>query len=166
MVGTFRSPVKLEVSRDGTPATAHGGLVVLFELLAAKRILADLPRAHGSPAQGWCDGQMMLTVMVLNIVGLDRVSDIDRLEADAGLCALVRRFEPTLLGMSKRTLAARFRAERERCFPSARSIQDWLDRFHIVGLHDTEREAGTAYIPPSSEHTCTVELHLLAAGPT
>ena len=95
MVPSYRSPVKLEVARDGardgTPTTVRGGLVVLFELLAAKRFLADLPQAGGNPAQGWSDGQMILAVLVLNIAGLDRVSNIDLQEADAGLCGMVRR---------------------------------------------------------------------------
>ena len=59
MVTPYRSPVKLEVARDGTPATALGGLVVLLELLAATRVLAALPEAEGSPSQGWSDGQMI-----------------------------------------------------------------------------------------------------------
>ena len=151
MVPTYRSPVKLEVARDGTPSTARGGLVVLLELLAAKCFLADLPQAGGSPAQGWSDGQMILAVLVLNIAGLDRVSDIDILEADAGLCAMVRRFEPALLGLSRRAIGARFRGGRERCFPSARSIRDWLDRFHVAGVHDIEREKGTAWVAPHTE---------------
>ena len=140
MVTPYRSPIKLEVSRQGTAATACGGLVLLFEVLAAKRILVDLPRTHGSPAQGWSDAQMILAVLVLNIAGFDRVSDIDRLEADAGLCAMLGRFEPKLLGMSRRALARRFRGARERCFPSARSLRDWLDRFHVAGVHDVDRE--------------------------
>ncbi len=124
MLSTFRSPVKLEASREGTPATALGGLVVFLDLLAGTRLLAALPQADSSPAQGWSDGQMILAVMLLNVAGLDRVSDIERLEADAGLCALVRRFEPMVLGMSKRAFGARFRGGRERCFPSPRSIRD------------------------------------------
>ena len=151
MVTTFRSPIKLEVARDGTPATARGGLVLLFEALAARRILADLPQTHGSPAQGWSDGQMILAVLALNIAGLDRVSDIDMLEADTGLCAIMRRFEPKLFGMSRRAIARRFRGGRGRCFPSARSIRDWLDRFHVAGVHDVEREEGTAWVPSHSE---------------
>ena len=105
----------------------------------------------GSPSQGWSDGQMMLAVLVLNVAGFDRVSDIEHLEADTGLCALVRRFEPKLLGLSRGAVARRFRGGRERCFPSARSLRDWLDRFHVAGVHDVEREKGTAFIPPHTE---------------
>ena len=93
---------------------------------------------------------MILAVLVLDIVVLDRVPDIDIVEADAGLCALVRRFEPALLGMSGRAIAARFRGGRARCFPSARSIRDWLDRFHVTGVHDVEREKGAAWVPARS----------------
>ena len=151
MVTPYRSPVKLEVARSRTPATALGGLVVLLELLAAKRVLAALPEAEGSPSQGWSDGQMMLAVLLLNVAGFDRVSDIDRLEADAGLCALVGRFEAKLFGLSRRALARRFRGGRERCFPSARSLRDWQDRFHVPGVHDVGREKGKAFIPAHSE---------------
>ena len=151
MVPCYRSPIKLEVTRDGTAATARGGLVLLFEVLASRRILAGLPRCGGSPSQGWSDGQMMLAVLVLNVAGFDRVSDIEHLEADTGLCALVRRFEPKLLGLSRGAVARRFRGGRERCFPSARSLRDWLDRFHVAGVHDVEREKGTAFIPPHTE---------------
>ena len=147
MVQPYRSPIKLEVSREGAAATARGGLVLLFEVLAAKRILVGLPRAVGSPAQGWSDAQMILAVLVVNVAGFDRVSDIEHLEADAGLCAMLGRFEPKLLGLSRRAIARRFRGGRERCFPSARSLRDWLDRFHVAGVHDVEREKGTAFIP-------------------
>ena len=151
MVQPYRSPIKLEVSREGAAATARGGLVLLFEVLAAKRILVGLPRAVGSPAQGWSDAQMILAVLVVNVAGFDRVSDIEHLEADAGLCAMLGRFEPKLLGLSRRAIARRFRGGRERCFPSARSLRDWLDRFHVAGVHDVEREKGTAFIPAHTD---------------
>ncbi len=77
------------MSREGTAAPARGVLVLLFELLAAQRILVGLPRSVGSPAQGWSDAQMILAVLVLDVAGFDRVSDIEHLETDAGLCALV-----------------------------------------------------------------------------
>ncbi len=33
----------------------------------------------------------------------------------------------------------------------ARSLRDWLDRFHVAGVHDVEREKGMAFIPAHSE---------------
>ena len=70
MVTPYRSPVKLEVARDGTPATALGGPVVLLEFLAAKRVAAALPESDGSPPQGWSNGQMILVVLFLDVPGL------------------------------------------------------------------------------------------------
>ena len=109
MVASFRSPIELEVARDGPAETAHGGLVPLSEVLAAKHILDDLPRTVGGRSQDWGDAQLILVALVLNIAGLDRVSDVDRLEGDAGLCALViryvvnRRRRPPLSGSSFRS---------------------------------------------------------------
>ncbi len=100
MVTPCRSPIRLEVSREGTAAPARGVLVLLFELLAAQRILVGPPRSVGSPAQGWSDAQMILAVLVLDVAGFDRVSDIEPLETDAGPCALLKRFAPKLLGGS------------------------------------------------------------------
>ncbi|MDE0242158.1 MAG: hypothetical protein OXI95_03200 [bacterium] len=83
-----------------------------------------------SVARGWHDRQMMLALVLLNVAGLDSVSDIDRLEEDRGLARLVRSYEGRILEVSKRTLAARFPGGCERCFPSPRTLRDWLDRFH------------------------------------
>lgn len=59
MVLTYRSPVKLDLVPDATSATARGDFALLFEVLAAKRILADLSQADGIPTQGWSDGQLI-----------------------------------------------------------------------------------------------------------
>ena len=98
MVTPYRSPIRLEVAREG-PAAARGGLALLFEVLAARHILVGLPHAGGSRAQGWSDAQMILAVPVLDVAGFDRVSDIDHPESDAGLCAMLGRFEPKRRGV-------------------------------------------------------------------
>ncbi len=46
MVTPYRSPVKLEVARSRMSATALGGVVVVLELLAAKRVLWPLYRSR------------------------------------------------------------------------------------------------------------------------
>ena len=64
MARGYRSPIKVTVERGGSASTARGGLVL--ELPAAKRVLAGLPGAAGSPSQGWSDGQMVLAVLAQN----------------------------------------------------------------------------------------------------
>ncbi len=56
-----------------------------------------------------------------------------------------------------RAIAGRSRDGRVWCFPKARSLGDWRDRFHV-----TEREKGTAFIPPA--HTERHELFREVTG--
>ena len=110
-------------------SSACGGVVLWLELLRRSGVFRNLAvRVAG--AQGWSDGQMMLTMLLLNVIGHERVSDVDALEADRSLCRLVRDYEPDLLGAPPAALAARFRGGRGRTFPSANAVHDWLRRFH------------------------------------
>ena len=36
--------------------------------------------------QGWTDSQMIISLILLNLIGGESVSDLDVLEKDAGLC--------------------------------------------------------------------------------
>ena len=94
---------------------------------------------------------MILAALVLYVAGFDRVSDIKHLKAETGLCAMLRRFDPKLPGLSRHATDRRFRGGRERCFLSARSLRDWLYRFHVGGVHDIEREKGTSFVPAYTE---------------
>ena len=119
MVTPHCSPIKLEVAQEGTAETARGGLMLRFEVPTAKRILVGLPRNDASPVQGWSDAQMILAVLVLDVAGFDQASDIEHLEADAGLCPMLGRVESKPLGMAQRPLV-------EHCFPSTRSLREEL----------------------------------------
>lgn len=147
MVTPYRSPIKLEVPWKGTSEAARGELVLQFEVLAAKRVLVNFPRTDGSPAQGWSSAQMILAVLALHFAGFDRVSGIDHLEVNPGLCAMLRRFELKLLGISRRVVALRLWGGGERYFPSVRSLRDWLDRFHVGGAQDVESKKGHGFHP-------------------
>ena len=125
--------------------SACGGIVLWLELLRRSGAFRNLAvRVAG--AQGWSDGQMMLTVLLRNVIGHERVSDVDALEADRSLCRLVRDYEPELLGMPPAALAARFRGGRGRTFPSANAVHDWLRRFHDAAASVT-RVKGVAVVP-------------------
>ena len=52
---------------------------------------------------------MVLSIMLLNILGFDRVADIGRQEEDKVLCKTVRRLEPLLFGRRHVTLSSRLR---------------------------------------------------------
>lgn len=89
-------PVRIRFRDSGAVVTASAGAVLVLELLSVKRLL---PRPElWDTRQGWTDGQMLLTVTLLNCLGLDRVEDVEQLESDVGLCQLVRRYEKRLSG--------------------------------------------------------------------
>lgn len=147
------------VAIDGDPnlthISDHGGLVLWLELLRRTHVLHDLPvRVAG--AQGWTDGQMLLTLLLLNIVGDSRVSDVAALESDLSLCRLVRDYEEAILGLPAPELARRFRGGRDRTFPSARSVRDWLARFQDAQAGQA-REPGRAVVPEPAKELRVIE---------
>lgn len=141
------APVRIRFRDGGAVVTASGGAVLVLELLSVKRLLPQ-PELWDE-RQGWTDGQMLLTVTLLNCLGLDRVEDVEQLESDVGLCQLVRRYEKRLFGVGPGWFARRFRGGRDRTFPSARSVHEWLARSHDAAAGRV-REKGVAYIPRPS----------------
>jgi len=130
--------------------------VLWLELLRRTGVLHDLPVSVAG-RQGWADGQMILAVALLNVVGYERVSDVDALEEDASLCRLVRDYEEEMLGLSAEGRARRFRGGRRRTFPSANAVHDWLRRFQN-GAAGQPRKKGTAVVPKPA-----VELQVIQA---
>jgi len=104
-----------------------------------------------SGAQGWSDRQMVSALVLLNLAGGEGLDDLDRLEADSGLCRLVRAAEAH--GRSRRERRAetrRWRRQRSRALPSPDAAGRWLAGFHDPG-EEARRQAGRAFIPASSE---------------
>ncbi|MCY4611745.1 MAG: transposase [Gammaproteobacteria bacterium] len=135
---------------DLNQTSAHGGVVLWLELLRRTGVLHELPVSVAG-RQGWTDGQMILAVALLNVVGYEHVSDVDALEEDASLCRLVRDYEEEMLGLPADMLARRFRGGRGRTFPSANSVHDWLLRFQDEAAGQP-RKKGEAVVPkPAAE---------------
>ncbi len=149
-MSSFSPLVALDGDPNLTRTSAHGGLVLWLELLRRTGVLHDLP-VPVAGRQGWHDGQMMLSLLLLNVVGHERVSDVAALEEDASLCRLVRAYEEAVLGIPAAQLARRFRGGRKRTFPSARSVLDWLGRFQDEAAAQA-RVPGRAVVPePANE---------------
>jgi len=94
---------------------------------------------------------MVSALVLLNLAGGDGLDDLDRLEADSGLCRLVRAAEAH--GRSRRERRAetqRWRRQRSRALPSPDAAGRWLAGFHEAG-EEARRQAGRAFIPASSE---------------
>jgi hypothetical protein len=79
-------------------------------------------RVHGGE-QGWLDGQILLSLILLNLAGGDCPEDIERLENDKGLCKAMMHLEKRLLGDGRHKRLSK-RWSRKRCGNS--------EQFHSV----------------------------------
>jgi hypothetical protein len=103
-------------------------------------------------SQGWLDRQVVQSLLLLNLIGGDCVTDVDKLEDDAGLRAMVRAGEFSGMSREQRSNALkRFRGGRSRTFPAATQIYSFLEACHNEG-DEAKRVEGKAFIPTSNEH--------------
>lgn len=80
--------------------------------------------------QGWLDSQVFLSLLSLNIVGGESVSDIDHLEIDEGLVEVLKHCESKICGKRKVEISHRFRKGRLRFFPSDNALHNYMEHFH------------------------------------
>ena len=141
--------------------TQHSGMTALAGLpayldLAQAAGLRDALRRHlqvrGEGGQGWSDEQIVMALILLNLAGGDCVADLERLEADEGLCRVLRKVEyHGLPRRQRREQERRWRKERRRTFPSASPVFRYLAAFHDP-VEEDRRPGGAAFIPTPNEH--------------
>src|SRR5580658_4024466 len=83
---------KIEEDPADAVVTGFAGLFPYIDLW--RRF--DMPNTidkmiHICGSQGWQDRQIIETLMLVNVAGGDCVSDVERLEGDAGLCRMFSR---------------------------------------------------------------------------
>jgi hypothetical protein len=141
-------PIKVEADLSQAVSTAHAGLLAYLELWCAIGLPQYIDRAvrlHGQ--QGWLTRQVIPSLVLLNLLGGESITDIDTLEADAGLCALARMAEGYAFSRQEhRDLARRFRGGRSRTFPAATQLSTFLEQCHAA-TEEKKREEGVAFIP-------------------
>lgn len=142
----------IKIVADDTPTTAYAGLLSYLELwakLGMPKIIDETVGICGS--QGWTDRQVVLACVLLNLAGGDCVSDIDKLENDAGLCRMFRAMEMRdLPRRTRRDVERRFRAGRGRTFPAATQISTFLETCHYAE-EEKKRAEGKAFIPQAND---------------
>lgn len=143
-------PIKVEADPTGTVTTAHAGLLAYLELWCAIGMPQHIDRTlrlHGK--QGWLTRQIIQALLLLNLLGGESITDIDKLEDDAGLCVMARLSEVFAFNrQDKRNVEHRFRNGRNRTFPAATQLYTFLEQFHNAE-EEKKREAKTAFIPAS-----------------
>lgn len=143
-----------EIEEGKAGLTSFGGLPTYLDLASATGLLKAIDRQMRirSGGQGWTDRQMIMSLVLLNLAGGDCVEDIEKLEADEGLCRVLRKVE--LSGLPRKEKKAhkkRWRKERRRTFPSASATFRYLSEFHN-GEQEKLREEGKAFIPEANGH--------------
>ena len=141
-------PVKVQFSDSEAGMTPNAGVELWLRSAEQSGVFRDLP-AGVAGRQGWTDGQILLSLCLLNNLGWECADDPDQMEADEGLCRLVSRHEARILGVSRRSLRRRHRKGRRRTFPSSRSLLDWLHR-HEDEAAGRARTKGEANVPVPS----------------
>jgi len=87
-------PFQYESEAGEAGLTGLAGLPLYLELWRAAGLDEAVARHVAvSGAQGWSDRQMVSALVLLNLAGGEGLDDLDRLEADSGLCRLVRAAE-------------------------------------------------------------------------
>lgn len=156
-----------EPEPTSTQITGYGGLLPYLDLSCTLGMLEAVDEKVGvCGQQGWRDRQHVLALVLLNLAGGECIEDMRVLEADAGLCRMVREAEKYGLSRAeRRQLQRRFRKGRERAFPSATRLYEWLDEFHD-GEQERLRVEGKAFIPEKNEHLRGLEAvnRVLVAG--
>ena len=145
-------PFQYEEEKNTTNMTALSGLVTYLELMRASGLRPSVERCVGlrREGQGWTDSQIVNSLLLLNLVGGESVSDLDVLDKDAGLCELLGQAETYgLRPRERRALAARWRGERRRSVPSESVVFRYLERFHDEG-EESRRQPHTAFIPAAT----------------
>jgi len=142
-----------EAEPTKTQITGYGGLLPYVDLACVLGVLGAIDERVGVCGnQGWMDRQYILALMLLNLAGGECVEDIGLLEADAGLCRIVRQAERWALPRGqRRQLNKRFRKERSRTFPSPTRLYEYLNAFHDPD-QDEQRTHGQAFIPAKGPH--------------
>jgi hypothetical protein len=144
-------PFQYESEAGEAGLTGLAGLPLYLELWRAAGLEQSAARHVAvSGAQGWSDRQMVSALVLLNLAGGEGLDDLDRLEADGGLCRLVRAADAHgRTRGERRAEARRWRRQRSRALPSPHAVGRWLAGFHDAG-EEARREAGRAFIPVAS----------------
>lgn len=148
-------PFQYQDQKSVSGLTALAGLPAYLDLSQAAGLRDSLCRhlkVCSESKQGWSDHQIVMTLILLNLAGGDCVADLEKLEADEGLCQIMRKVEHYgLPRRQRRSLERRWRKERRRSFVSASPVFRYLAAFHDP-QQEQRRQPHSAFIPKSNEH--------------
>lgn len=148
-------PFQYQKQHQVAGLTALAGLPAYLDLAQAAGLRDAICRhlhVRSHSTQGWSDHQIVMALILLNLAGGDCVADLEKLEADEGLCRIMRKVEHYGLPRRKRrALERRWRKKRERTFVTPSPTFRYLAAFHDLSQED-KRLPHSAFIPKGNEH--------------
>lgn len=148
-------PFQYQDQKHVTGLTAFAGLPAYLDLVQASGLRDSIWRhltIRSDSKQGWNDHQIVMALILLNLAGGDCVADLEKLEADEGLCQIMRKVEHYgLPRKERRILDRRWRKKRSRTFVSPSPVFRYLAAFHDQE-QESKRLPHHAFIPEANEH--------------
>lgn len=148
-------PFYYECEPTASGMTALVGLPTYLELAMVSGLTGSIRRhlqVCAGQKQGWSDAQVVMSLVLLNVAGGDRVDDLRILEGDDGFTRVLRRVE--LYGLKRRERReqeGRWRKQRRRAVPSPSVVFRYLSAFDNPA-EEAKRTPGHAFIPAPNEH--------------
>ena len=82
-------PFQYQAEKKDSGLTGFAGLPLYVELAKQSGLFESINQALKTKIRGWTYAQMILSLILLNLAGGDCITDIERLEKDAGLRSLL-----------------------------------------------------------------------------
>lgn len=140
-------PFQYQAEKNSSGLTGFAGLPLYIELANKSGLTKHIAETMKTKVRGWTDTELILSLILLNIAGGDSISDIERLEQDAGLQILLMKF--ATYGMKRKERRAyekRWRKTKQRGLPSNAAIHRYLPKFHAPE-EENKLIKGEAFIP-------------------
>jgi len=120
-------PFQYQSEKNDSGLTGFAGLPLYIELASQSGLIQYINQTIKTKMRGWTDAEMILSLMLLNLAGGDCISDIERLEKDAGLRILLMRFATHgMKRKERRAFEKRWRKAKRRGLPSNAAIHRYL----------------------------------------
>ena len=165
MEGVFNF-LKLVEEKKQDSLTRFAGTALFFEFLEKIKFPQNIAKHFPTCKQGYPFGNILLSLILVQLLGGESISDIQILETDSGLKRLWRKLQKK--GWS--FLEAKLRRETNRTFPSPTTLFDFLKRFR-ASKTDTPSKIWDARLSPFfssleeiNEGLCRMQLNDSAQG--
>ena len=149
-------PFKYEIEKTDSGMTALAGLPLYLDLAKVTGLIKSIGNHLNirKKKQGWTDTQIVLAIVMLNIAGGSKVSDLKTLEGDTGFCKILRKVElHGLRRKERRYLERRWRKEKKRTIPSPSAVFRYLADFHDSEQEQKRNRSNIkAFIPTPTSH--------------